>query len=237
MTIHPLRIAVARPLPHGLPAGLPAAADEGASDEGLIVQIAAGDRRAMQALYGRHHVRVYRFVLRLVRDRQLAEDLVSEAFLDVWRRASTFEARSRASTWLMAIARFKALSALRRRGDTPLDDATAAATADQGDDPEITIRKKQQGDILRDCLRRLSPDHRETIDLVYYHGMGIGEVAAIVGIPASTVKTRMFHARRQLSRAAACGRSGPKLAMTVTLNPHCSAVGISSRRATPPATG
>ena len=191
---------------------LPATSDEVASDEDLIARIAAGDKRAMQALYRRHHVRLYRVVLRFVRDRQLAEDLVSEAFLDVWRGASTFAARSAASTWLMAIARFKALSALRRRGDAQLDDSTAAATADRGDDPEVTIRRKQQGEILRDCLTRLSPDHRETIDLVYYHGMGIGQVAEIVGIPESTVKTRIFHARKQLSvllRAAGVDRSWP----------------------------
>ncbi len=212
MTIHPLRINVARTLLDGPPTTLPPASDEAAADEVLIVRIAAGDKRAMQALYRRHHVRLYRFVLRFVRDRQLAEDLVGEAFLDVWRHASTFEARSAASTWLLAIARFKALSALRRRGDVQLDDARAAATADQGDDPEVTIRKKQQGDVLRDCLRGLSPDHRETIDLVYYQGMGIGEVAQIVGIPESTVKTRMFHARKQLSvllRAAGVDRSWP----------------------------
>jgi RNA polymerase sigma-70 factor (ECF subfamily) len=212
VTIHPLRIDVARTLPDGPRAELPAALDEAASDEVLIVRIAAGDKRAMQALYRRHHVRLYRFVLRFVRDRQLAEDLVSEAFLDVWRGASTFAARSAASTWLLAIARFKALSALRRTSDAQLDEATAAATADRADDPEVTIRKKQQGEILRDCLTRLSPDHRETIDLVYYQGMGISAVAAIVGIPENTVKTRMFHARKQLSvllRAAGVDRSWP----------------------------
>lgn len=212
MTIHPLRINVARTLLDGPPPALPATSEEAAADEVLIVRIATGDKRAMEVLYRRHHVRLYRFVLRFVRDRQSAEDLVSEAFLDVWRHASTFAARSAASTWLLAIARFKALSALRRRGDAQLDDATAAATADTSDDPEVTIRKKQQGEILRDCLRRLSPDHRETIDLVYYQGMGIGEVAQIVGIPESTVKTRMFHARRHLSvllRAAGVDRSWP----------------------------
>jgi RNA polymerase sigma-70 factor (ECF subfamily) len=212
VTIHPLRIDVARTLSDGPRAELPAALDEADSDEVLIARIAAADKRAMQALYRRHHVRLYRFVLRFVRDRQLAEDLVSEAFLDVWRGASTFAARSPASTWLMAIARFKALSALRRTSDAQLDEAGATAIADRADDPEVTIRKKQQGEILRDCLTRLSPDHRETIDLVYYQGMGISDVAAIVGIPESTVKTRMFHARKQLSmllRAAGVDRSWP----------------------------
>ena len=84
------------------------------SDETLISRIAQGDRLAMQVLYGRHHVRVFRFGLRLVRNEQIAEDLISEVFLDVWRQAGKFEGRSAVSTWLLAITRFKALSALRK---------------------------------------------------------------------------------------------------------------------------
>jgi RNA polymerase sigma-70 factor, ECF subfamily len=190
----------------------PLPAISAASDEMLIVRIAAGDMLAMRALFARHQVRLYRFVLRFVADRQSAEDVISEVFLEVWRHASTFEARSAASTWLLAIARFKALSSLRRRSDAPLDDAVAATIEDTGDDPEVTIRKKQQGQILRNCLARLSPNHREIVDLVYYQGMAIGEVAAIVGIPENTVKTRMFHARKQLSvllTAAGVDRSRP----------------------------
>src|SRR5262245_2277773 len=79
------------------------------SDDVLIGRIATGDRLAMQVLFARHHVRVYRFVLRLVRDESVAEDLISEVFLDVWRQAGRFEGRSQVSTWLLAIARFKAL--------------------------------------------------------------------------------------------------------------------------------
>jgi RNA polymerase sigma-70 factor (ECF subfamily) len=168
-------------------------------DAALIGRIAAGDKLAMRALFGRHQVRIFRFVTRMVRDHQLAEDVVSEVFLEVWRHAGVFEARSAASTWLLSIARFKALSSLRRRGDVQFDDTAAAAIPDSADDPEVTVGKKERGEILRDCLTRLSPDHREIVDLVYYQGMAIGEVAAIVGIPENTVKTRMFHARKQLS--------------------------------------
>src|SRR3569832_2417966 len=84
------------------------------SDEVLISRIANGDRLAMQVLFARHHVRVYRFVLRLVRNEATAEDLISEVFLDVWRQAAKFEGRSAVSTWMLSIARFMALSALRR---------------------------------------------------------------------------------------------------------------------------
>src|SRR5260370_19495873 len=85
------------------------------SDEMLLDSIATGGRTAMHVLYSRHNVRVYRFVLRMVRDTTLAEDLVSQVFLDVWRTASQVEGRSHVSTWLLSIARFKALTALRQR--------------------------------------------------------------------------------------------------------------------------
>jgi RNA polymerase sigma-70 factor, ECF subfamily len=169
------------------------------SDEVLIARIAGGDRLAMQVLFARHHVRVYRFVLRLVRNEATAEDLISEIFLDVWRQAGKFEGRSAVSTWLLGIARFKALSALRRRQDDALDDETAERIEDQADDPETALAKKDKGAVLRQCLSGLSAEHREVIDLVYYHEKSVEEVAAITGIPEATVKTRMFYARKKLS--------------------------------------
>src|SRR5436853_3455986 len=145
------------------------------SDEALIGRIAGGDKLAMQVLFARHHVRVFRFVLRLVRDQTQAEDLISEVFLDVWRQAGRFEARSAVSTWLLAIARYKALSALRRRPDEALDEEAAAAIEDPADDPEVAIEKKDKGEILRKCLAGLSAEHREIIDLVYYHEKSVDE--------------------------------------------------------------
>jgi RNA polymerase sigma-70 factor (ECF subfamily) len=182
------------------------------SDEELISRIAAGDRLAMQVLFARHHVRVYRFVLRLVANPTNAEDLISEVFLDVWRQAGKFEARSAVSTWLLAIARFKALSALRRRSEDELDEETAANIEDQADDPEVATQKKDKGEILRRCLTKLTQEHREIVDLVYYHEKSIEEVAEIVGIPEATVKTRMFYARKKLSellKAAGVDRGWP----------------------------
>jgi RNA polymerase sigma-70 factor (ECF subfamily) len=169
------------------------------SDEVLIGRIAGGDRLAMQVLFARHHVRVYRFVLRLVRNDATAEDLISEVFLDVWRQAGKFEGRSAVSTWLLGIARFKALSALRRKPEEELDDETAEQIEDQSDDPEVALAKKDKSVVLRQCLTVLSNEHREIIDLVYYHEKSVEEVAEIVGIPEATVKTRMFYARKKLS--------------------------------------
>jgi len=174
-------------------------ANPATSDEVLIGRIANGDRLAMQVLFARHHVRVFRFVLRLVREEATAEDLISEVFLDVWRQAGRFEGRAQVSTWLLAIARFKALSVLRRKPEQELDDETAAAIVDPSDTPDVTLEKKEKGEVIRECLTSLSADHREIIDLVYYHEKSVEEVAEIVGIPEATVKTRMFYARKKLA--------------------------------------
>src|SRR5215469_7844140 len=127
------------------------------SDKALIRRIAAGDQSAMRALFARYRVALYRWLLRLVDDGALAEDLLSEVFLDVWRQAASFEARSSVSTWLLAIARYKALSARRRRTDAELDEATVSTVPDTGDDPEVALQKKSRTEALRQSLPRLSP--------------------------------------------------------------------------------
>src|SRR5438309_7914159 len=180
-----------------------AAAPEPSDDILLIGRIAAGDRLAMRTLFARHRVAVYRWLLRLVNDEALAEDLLSEVFLEVWRQAGSFEARSSVSTWLLAIARHKALSARRRRTDAELDDELASSLADPADDPELVLQKKNRAEVLRQSLARLSPEHGEVIDLVYYHGKSVKEVAEIIGIAEATVKTRMFYARKKLAALVA----------------------------------
>jgi RNA polymerase sigma-70 factor (ECF subfamily) len=182
------------------------------ADEVLIQRIARGDRLAMQVLFARHHVRVFRFVLRQVRNETVAEDMISEVFLEVWRQAGKFEGRSAVSTWLLAIARFKALSEIRRRREEWLDEEVAEAIEDTSDSPEVAVQKKDKSVALRKCLSALSPEHREVIDLVYYHEKSVEEVAEIVGIPENTVKTRMFYARKKLGellKAAGIERGWP----------------------------
>ena len=170
------------------------------SDEGLVRAIAGGDRRAMQALYGRHHMRVYRFVLRLTNNVSLAEDLVSEVFFDVWKQGAGFEGRSQVSTWILAIARNKALSALRRRQDEQLDDEVANSVEDPADNAQTRIEIQDRNAIIRKCLSKLSSDHREVLDLVYYQEKSVDEVAEIIQVPKNTVKTRMFYARKCLEK-------------------------------------
>ena len=165
----------------------------------LIRRIAAGDQLAMRTLFARHRIPLYRWLVRIVRDETLAEDLLSDVFLDVWRQAGSFRGDASVSTWLLAIARYKALSARRIRAHAELDARIASSIADPADNPEAALQQRNRSDALQDSLARLSPEHGEVIDLVYYHGKSVKEVADIVGIGESTVKTRMFYARKKLA--------------------------------------
>ena len=142
-------------------------AAQATSDEMLLASIADGNRTAMHILYSRHNVRVYRFILRIVRDTTMAEDLVSQVFLDVWRTARQFEGRSQVSTWLLSIARFKALTSLRQRRFEDIDQEDVREIADEADTPETSLDRANTSEILRACVAKLSPAHREIINLVY----------------------------------------------------------------------
>jgi RNA polymerase sigma-70 factor (ECF subfamily) len=168
-------------------------------DHALLGRVAAGDKAAMHTLYSRERLRVYRFVLRILRNPTVAEDLLSDVFLEVWNKAGSFEGRSTISTWILGIARFKALSALRRKAGVELDDSIVATLRDPSDDPEDIVSKQDTGEALRRCIGQLSAKHAEIVDLVYYHEKSVAEVARIVGIPENTVRTRMFFARKRLA--------------------------------------
>jgi RNA polymerase sigma-70 factor (ECF subfamily) len=169
------------------------------SDETLISQIAEGNKLAMRALFARHQLRVYRFALRIVRDNALAEDVVSEAFIDAWQHAGRFEGRSSVSTWLLGITRHKALTAANRRPTESIDTDAAMNVADPANSPEAELGQKDTGTVIRRCLAALSPEHAEIIDLVYYQEKSIKEIVDILEIPENTVKTRMFYARKRLA--------------------------------------
>jgi RNA polymerase sigma-70 factor, ECF subfamily len=171
----------------------------GASDETLVKRVAGKDDRAMRMLFARHRRRVLRFLIRLMKDEVLAEDVVSDVFLDVWRKAATFKEQSSVSTWLLSIARNKALTALGRHPEVALNDEIAATLVDPAADPERALQDKDCSAALGRCLAQLSPEHGEIIDLVYYREKSVKEVAEMIGVPEPTVKTRMFYARRRMA--------------------------------------
>jgi len=190
----------------GDPPALPAASGscpptKDTLDEALISRIAAGDRAAMTVLYTRYSVRVHRFIMRLVGNHAVAEELVSEVFLDVWRTAGEFECRSQVSTWLLAVARYKALAALRRPSSEPLNTDAAELIEDPADSAEVIVDRIKRSAVLHSCLAQLSPAHREVIDLVYYHERTISDIATILGIAQKRSK------RGCSTHASACKHS------------------------------
>jgi RNA polymerase sigma-70 factor, ECF subfamily len=161
-------------------------------------RVAAADRNAMHILFSNHHVAVYRFVLLRLQDKALAEDVTSEVFLDVWRHACRFEGRSTVLTWILAIARHKTFAA-RSNPRRVQFDGDMAADQDTADDPDAPLQARDRSVVLRKCMTRLSAEHREVIDLVYYQEQSMESVATILGIPLSTAKTRVFYARKRLA--------------------------------------
>ena len=178
------------------------------SDEALLRLISKHEQSAMRILFSRHRVRVFRFALSITKDQSLAEEVASDVFLDVWRRASSFKGRSQVSTWLLAIARNKALLSMRRHEHQRLNEELADTIDDTTESPEAAMQRRQTRTILADCILQLPAIHREIIDLVYYHQKSIAEAAEILEVPKNTVKTRMFYARKRIAQMLAVKRNG-----------------------------
>ena len=171
------------------------------TDRALVDRVAKGDRAAVRLLFMRHHARIYRFVARQTGSEMMADDIANEVFLELWKQAPSFEGRSEVSTWLLGIARFKALSSLRKKKEDWIDDDAAAEIADGADTPEVVTMKEDKAAALRRMIDALPDEHRTVIDLAYYHGQSVSEIGEVLDIPVATVKTRMFYARKKLGEA------------------------------------
>jgi len=166
----------------------------------LLRRIAGSDRAAFHELFEAYYHRLLRFSTRLLNDRQLVEEVVNDTMLVVWRKAESFNARSRVSTWIFGIAyrlAMKALAARQRRArvvddsDGAILDVAVPGVAAQFEDNETR-------ELLEAALLRLSPEHRAVLILAYFKGYSCAEIAAIVQCPVNTVKTRLFKARGRL---------------------------------------
>jgi RNA polymerase sigma-70 factor (ECF subfamily) len=188
------------------------AVDECGEDQGLLGRVARGDEAALKALFLRHQNRVFRFIQRIVRNEAVAEELTNEVFLDVWQHAQSYEGRSSVTTWILAMAHNRAVSALRKRREEAWNEDEASQIPDGADNSEVVVQKADKGRLLRQCVEALPADQREIMDLVYYHERSIAEVSTILGLPEGTVKTKMFNARKRLSellKAAGVDRGWP----------------------------
>ncbi len=167
--------------------------------QALLQRIAQGDRRAFESLFTQQGDRVFRYAYRLINDQTKAEEVTNDVMLEVWKNAAKFEGRSKVSTWLLGITRHLALNAVRRK---KLD------TVDVDDVPDMVAPEQDTGaretdgttlkNTLHHALGKLSPEHRDVVELTFFHGCSYREIAEIVKCPENTVKTRMFHAKKQL---------------------------------------
>ena len=163
------------------------------ADDDLLQAVSRGDESALAALYDRYRLILFGLILRILHDRHEAEDVLQEAFLQVWRRANDFDpARGRAFTWLVTIARSRALDRLRMLGSrSRFIDADEQAGNDQVLDTAQELVRSEEGEIVRRALRELPDEQRRTLLLAYFEGLTQAEIAERLGHPLGTVKTRM----------------------------------------------
>ena len=168
----------------------------------LLQRMAKGDEAALRELYLAYSRTIYAFALRRLRDAAEAEEIVVDTMHEVWRHPERFRGDSKFSTWLLGIARFKLLSLIRGREPQHEEIGELEETLESGEEGSFEIlAQKQRREAVRQCMDKLPLEQRECLHLVFYEGYDLAEVAAVLGCPENTVKTRLFHARRKLKNA------------------------------------
>lgn len=167
-------------------------------DAQLIRQIARGDRQALSELYARYQRALFAYLLQFTPDYGLAEELLQDTLVAVWKSARSFEGRSTVLTWLIGIARRQAHNTLRQR-KIPLTDISELEHLPATElEPEERILASAARDELMQAFQQLAPVHREVLLLVFVQELSYQEAAAILEIPVGTVKSRLNNARRAL---------------------------------------
>jgi RNA polymerase sigma-70 factor, ECF subfamily len=183
----------------------PAVADAGRtqSREALLQACAGGDKTALHSLYKETASQLFGLALRILRNRELAEEIVQDSFVLVWRNAHTFDpSRGAAMAWLGRIVRNRCIDVIRQRGrETPLDPASIERLEDPVSSPADLAALSSDARRLHHCLEELEENPRKVLKLVYYEGMTYDEVAARLGVPLGTVKSWV---RRSLIRLRGC---------------------------------
>ncbi len=176
------------------------------ADADTLERVANGDREAFAALFEDYHPRLFRFLFRLTRSHGETEELTNDVLLTVWNDARSFRGDARVSTWIFGIAYRKALAHMRKRS------LNTVALKDEHAVIDPAGRRFEEADWVQKGVEALPPKQRLTILLVYFLGLSCDETAAVTGVPASTVKTRMFHARKKLRIHLHGSRSPARLA-------------------------
>lgn len=165
----------------------------------LMARIADGDEQALAELYRHMQRKIHAFALRYLDDNDLAEGIVVETMFEVWKNAARFNGGSAVSTWILGIARHKALDEVRRLARfVPYDETMGMEIEDESASALDTLAARETRTQLESCIRRLPLAQQECIHLVFFEELSLADVADIQGVPENTVKTRLFHARRKL---------------------------------------
>jgi RNA polymerase sigma-70 factor (ECF subfamily) len=167
----------------------------------LLERIARQDQAAFRELYKAFSRRVFAYLLNMTSDHGRAEEILVDTMYEVWRAPARFRGDSQFATWLIGIARNKALMSYRgRRPDEVHDDLDDIAETEASDTPDgfAQLAAKQRSEGVRTCMDKLSDDHRECMHLVFFEGLSLAEVAQVQRCPENTVKTRLFHARQKI---------------------------------------
>ncbi|WP_010187486.1 RNA polymerase sigma factor [Sphingomonas sp. PAMC 26605] len=171
-------------------------------DAGIVARLRARDITAFEELYRREHTPLSRFLSNLLRRPYLVEEVVNDTMMVVWDRIDGFAGESRLSTWMFGIAYRQGLSALRRL-DEPVEEDPAEMADAQSDGPDRAAGRARVARDLAEAIAQLSAPQRAVVNLTYYQDLGYREIAEIMDCPTDTVKTRMFHARRNLRQSLA----------------------------------
>ena len=171
---------------------------ESGSDLFLLEAIVQKDEPAFTQLYLRYCISIFNYLLRIVRDKDAAEDLLQEVYLAVWNGAKNFRKEASVKTWMYQIAHNQAVSWLRKnRQSVEVGEQIVGMLKSDTEQLLIDSWDRQQVSL---ALNQLSPNHRAVIELAFYHELSYSEIAAVIGCPLGTVKSRMSYAKRYLDK-------------------------------------
>jgi RNA polymerase sigma factor (sigma-70 family) len=179
-------------------------------DADLIVRLCNADEAALEQLYHHYYPRLFRFIARVTRREDLIDEIINDVMYVVWEKAASYDRKCKPSTWIFGIAFNKARQAVRNAAhaeEVSIEDLDEDSSWLGNQDPGLN--QLEQGEWLESALNTLSPEHRAVIELTYYEGLHYSEIAAIMGCPENTVKTRMHHARKNLALILTPTRDSP----------------------------
>ena len=176
---------------------------QGLTDLDLLKACVPDNQSAFSALYQRYEKRVFHYLMTVVNDATLAEEILVEVMLAVWKGLTTFQGQSKVSTWIFGIAHHKAVDGLRKvtsqqRGGIPIK--KLSESPDPTDGPFEETHRKRSAEITNKAMLALSTDHREILHMAFYEGLSYPEISEILRIPVNTVKTRVYYAKQQIKK-------------------------------------